>query len=186
MSATSAPYGFVPVRHPTGQVRSNPYPIAAAYATQINKGMPVILNTNGTITAGTAAADLLGVFHGVEYTDTTGRRVVSNYWPSGGVTGATNIVAYVNDDPATIYSVQADGSIAATAVGDQADVSNVGNQGSGFSQATLSATLAGAGVQAQFRILDVDRSVDNAWGDSYTKVLVQIARHQFVGNKVAI
>jgi len=186
MSATSAPYGFVPVRHPLGNDNPTPYPIAAAYATQINKGMPVILNTNGTITAGTTAADLLGIFMGVEYTDSTGRRVVSNFWPTGGVSGATNIVAWVSDTPGTVYSVMASGPVALTAVGDQSDVINPTNQVAGFSTCGLNATLAGATVQGQFRIVDLDRSVDNDWGDAFTKVLVTLARHQFIANKVAI
>lgn len=184
MSATLAPFGFVPVNNFAAQSRARPYTIASGYGTAIYKNQPVILNTNGTITVGTAAADLLGIFVGVEYTDATGKRVVSNYWPAS--TTATNIVAWVVDDPGAEFLVQSDGSIAQTAIGDQADVSNVGNNGNGMSQATLSATLAGAGAQGQFRIVGFDGSVDNAAGDTYTKVIVRLARHQLVANKVAI
>lgn len=186
MSATSAPYGFVPVNHPSGESRAMPYTIATGYGTAIYKGMPVILNTSGVLIAGTAAADILGMFMGVEYTDATGKRVVSNNWPAS--TTATNIVAWVNDNPNTVYSVQADGSIAATEVGAQADVSNVGNASTttGLSQATLSASTVSAGTQAQFRIVGIDGAVDNAAGDAYTRVLVQIARHQYIANKVSL
>mgnify|MGYP000390794777 FL=1 len=76
MSATSAPFGFRPAYNPIGLDRAKKYAIAAAYGTQINKGMPVILNTNGTVVAGTAAADLLGVFAGCEYVDATGKPAV--------------------------------------------------------------------------------------------------------------
>lgn len=186
MSATSASYGFIPSRHPSGQIRENPYPISAAYSTQLNKYQPVILNTNGTVIVGAAASDLLGVFMGCEYTDAKGKRCVSQSWPTGGVVGATNIVAYVCDDKETVYSVQADGSLASTAIGDQADLTNISAQGSGISQCTLSSTLVGAAAQGQFRIIDKDRAVDNDWGDAFTKVLVTLARHQFVANKVAI
>lgn len=186
MSATSAPFGFRPSYNPIGLDRAKRYTIASAYGTAIFKGQPVILNTNGTITAGTAAADLLGVFAGCEYTDATGKRNVSPNWPAGQV--ATDIWAWVYDDPNDVYEVQADGSIAATAIGDQADVSNVssGSTSTGLSAATLSATLAGAGVQAQFRIIEIAPYVDNAAGDAFTIVRVKIARHQFVSNKVAI
>lgn len=184
MSATSNPFGLIPVRQPIGDSRGNAYTIATGYGTQISKYQSVILNTNGTVTAGTAAADLLGVFMGCEYTDATGKRVVSNYWPAS--TTATNIVAWVVDDPATVYLVQADGAVAQTAVGDQADITNATANGNGFSQCTLASSLAGAGVQAQFRIVQIDTSIDNAAGDAFTKVLVQIARHQYVANKVAI
>lgn len=186
MSATSAPFGFRPVFHPTGNTRGKPFTIASGYGTTIYKNMPVILNTNGTITAGTAAADILGTLVGVEYTDSTGKPTYSNYWPASTV--ATNITAYVNDDPDTVYEVQADGSIAQTAIGDQADISNAtnGSTSTGLSSCTLSATLAGAGVQAQFRIVGFGQAPDNAIGDAYTVVQVQLARSQFVSNKVAI
>lgn len=191
MSATSSPFGFRPAYNPTGLERAKKYTIASAYGTQINKYQPVILNTNGTVVVGAAAADLLGVFAGCEYIDNTGKPTVSTFWPASQV--ATNIVAWVWDDPDEVYEVQADGSVAQTAVGDQADVSNVGNTtgsaaigGNVLSAATLSASLAGAGVQAQFRIVGFGQQVDNAPGDAFTIVQVKIARHQFISNKVAI
>lgn len=187
MSASSAPFGFRPAYQPTGLDRAKKYTIASAYGTRINKGMPVILNTNGTVVAGTAAADLLGIFAGCEYVDATGKPNFSNFWPAGQtVMSGTTPVAYVYDDPSNVYEVQADGSIAQAGVGDQADVSNVSAESGGQSQATLSATLAGAGVQAQFRIIGFGQALDNAPGDAFTVVQVQIARHQFVTSKVAI
>lgn len=184
MSATSAPFGFIPVRHPLGECRARKYAIASGYGTAMYKYQPVILNTNGTITVGTAAADIIGVLAGVEYTDANGKRVVDTKWPAS--TTGTDIVAWVWDDPLVEYEVQADGAVAVTAIGDQADVTNVGNNGAGLSQATLSASLAGAGAQAQFRITAIAPDIDNAAGDAYTKVYCTIARHQFVSNKVGI
>lgn len=186
MGTTSAPFGFRPAYHPSGMDRARKYTIASAYGTAIFKGQPVILNTNGTITAGTSAADLLGVFAGCEYTDATGKRNVSPNWPASTI--ATDIVAWVYDDPANVYEVQSDGSIAQTAIGDQADVSNAssGSTSTGLSAATLSASLAGVGVQAQFRIVGFGQALDNAPGDAFTVVQVQLARSQFVGNKVAV
>lgn len=189
MSATSAPFGFRPAYHPSGLDRASKFTIASAYGSVIYKGMPVILNTNGTVVQGAAASDLLGVFAGVEFVDPTGRPVLSNYWPAGqAVLSGTAPVAWVYADEKIVYEVQADGSIPQTAIGDQADVSNVtaGSVQTGLSAATLSATLAGAGVQAQFRIVGFGQQVDNAPGDAFTIVQVQIARQQFVANKVAI
>ena len=187
MSSTSAPYGFMPVRRlDGGQVNAAPYKISAAYTTAIYKNQVVKLDTAGVIQAAAAAEDVLGVLVGVEYTDSIGRRVVDTKWPSGGVASATDITAWVIDDPMAVYSVQSDGSLAETARGDQADITNAGTNANGLSTATLSATLKGAGVQGQFRVQDLDRYVDNAWGDSYTRVLVTVARHQFVSNKTAI
>lgn len=185
MSATSAPFGFRPVYHPSGLDRAKNYTIASAYGTAIYKGDPVILNTNGTVTIGTAAADLLGHFDGVEYTDSTGKPTWSNYWPAATV--ATEITAWVWDDQDIVYDVQSSGSIAATAVGDQADVNNIsGSSSTGLSTSTLNSTLAGAGSQGQYRILGLSPYPDNAWGDAYTIVRVQLARSQFIANKVAV
>ena len=191
MSATSAPFGFRPAYNPIGLERAKKYTIASAYNTQIPKGAPVILNTNGTITMGTAAADIVGVFAGCEYVDNVGKPTESSFWPANQV--ATQIVAWVYDDPNEVFEVQSDGSIAQTAVGDQADVSNVAAVtgsaaigGNVLSAATLSATLAGAAAQAQFRIVGFGQAVDNLPGDAFTVVQVQIARHQFISNKVAV
>lgn len=197
MSSVAGGTGFTAVQHPSGMLRATAYTIASGYAANIFKGDPVKLVTAGTIQLGTSDGtrtgtvdniSLLGVFAGCEYTDSSGKPTWSPFWPTG--TTATNITAWVYDGPLTIYSVKADGSIAATAVGDQADFSGFtapgGSTTSGLSSATLSSSLVGAGVQAQFRIIGVDRSTDNAWGDSYTKVLVQIAEHQYVAEVTAV
>jgi hypothetical protein len=187
MSATSAPFGFRPAYNPIGLERAKKYAIAAAYNTAIYKGQPVILNTNGTVTAGTAAADLLGIFAGCEYIDATGKPQVSNFWPASQTVQSGSVpVAWVYDDPNIVFEVQADGSLAQAAIGDQADVSNATANSNGQSQATLSASLAGNGAQAQFRIVGFGQTVDNAPGDAYTIAQVQIARHQFITSKVAI
>lgn len=186
MSATSSPFGFRPADNPTGTSRSKPYTIASAYGTALYKYNPVILNTNGTITAGTTGADLLGIFAGVQYTDSTGKPTWSNYWPAS--TTATSITAYVWDDPDLIYDVQANGSVAQTAIGDQADCVNPtsGSSSTGLGSSGLNSTLAGAGSQGQFRIVGFNLDPNNAVGDAYTTVQVQLARSQYIANKVAI
>ena len=93
MSATSAPFGLRPAYHPSGLDRAREYPMLAAYATPIYKNSPVALDGNNVNLASTAA-DFLGSFDGVTYTDVTGKPTVSNFWP-GALTGATNITAWV-------------------------------------------------------------------------------------------
>jgi hypothetical protein len=189
MSATNAPFGFRPAYHPSGYERAKKYAIASAYGTAMYKGQPCILNTNGTVTAGTAAADLLGVFAGCEYVDATGKPWVSTYWPAGQTVISGNVpLAWVYDDPELVYEVQSDGSIPQTAIGDQGDVSNVGNFNSAnfTSTCTLSATLAGAAAQAQFRIVGFGQAIDNLPGDAFTVVQVKLARSQFISNRAAI
>lgn len=197
MSATNAPFGFIAAKHPSGMVRAREYTIATGYAANIFLGDPVKLVTAGTIQLGTSDGtrtgtvdniSLLGVFAGCVYTDSTGKPNWSAYWPAS--TAATDIKAYVYDDPENTYVVQADGSIAAAGIGDEADWSGFaapgGSTATGRSLATLSSTLVGAGNQAQFRIVEFDHSVDNAAGDSFTKVLVQITEHQYKAETVAV
>lgn len=188
MSATSAPFGFRPVYHPTGLDRAKRYPVASGAAAMF-KGMMVTLNTNGTVVPAAAAADFLGVAAGFEFIDAQGKPNLQPNWPAAQVTqGAQNGWAWVYDDIDTVYEVQASGSIAVTAIGDQADVVNVasGNTATGLSTSGLSATLAGVGVQAQWRIRGFGLQPDNQAGDAYTIVQVSMARQQFVANKTAI
>lgn len=189
MTATAAPFGFRPVYHPTGLDRGTKRTIASGYATALYKGMPVTLATNGTIVAGAAAADIKGIFNGVEYVDPQGKPNYSPFWPAAQtVLAGTSPVAYVWEDPGTVFEVQANGPVLQAAIGDQTDAVNVGNGNAmtGLSTAAVSSTLAGVGVQGQFRIVGFGGQQDNAPGDLFTIVQVQIARDQFVANKTAV
>jgi hypothetical protein len=183
MSATSAPFGLRPSFHPSGLDRATVLAdgIASAYNTDILKGQPVKQDTSGTIVVAAAGDAFLGAFAGVEWTDTTGRRRVSNYWPANTAyqTGSCN--AYFYSDPAIVYEVQCDGSLAQTSIGDEADLSNTtaGSTTTGLSQCTLSSTLKGANGQGQMRIINLAPYPNNAWGDSYTIVRTVIAKHQY-------
>jgi hypothetical protein len=191
MSATNLPFGLNPIRHVNGKFIPNPRPyvIASGYNTDIYYGSPVILNTNGTIVVGTTAADIVGVFAGVQFIrNNTALFEPSTFWPANTTYVAGTCVAWVWDDPGIIFEIQANGSVAQTAVGDQADFVNpgAGSTTTGRSTATINSTLAGAGVQAQLRIVGPSTRIDNAFGDAFTVVEAMIARHQYVSNKVAI
>jgi hypothetical protein len=182
MSATSAPFGLRPAFHPTGLDRAVALAdgIASTYGSDILKGQPVKYN-NGVIQAAAAGDAFVGAFSGVEWTDTTGRRRVSNYWPATTAYQTGSCIAYFYNDPNIVYEVQAAGSVAQTAVGDQADLSNTtaGSNVTGLSQCTMNATLKGAEGQGQVRIVDLAPYPGNAWGDSFTIVRVTVAKHQF-------
>jgi hypothetical protein len=182
MSSTSAPFGLRPAFHPSGLDRAQALAngITSAYSTDILKGQPVKYDTAGVIVVAAAGDAFVGAFDGVEWTDTTGRRRVSNYWPANTAYTTGSCVAYFYNDPLIVYEIQADGSVAQTAIYDEADLSNTtaGSNVTGLSQCTLSATLNGANGQGQMRIVDLAPYVDNAWGDSYTVVRCTIAKHQ--------
>ena len=187
MSATAAPYGLVPVFHPSGLDRATAYTINPTYNTAIYKGDPVILNANGTVTVGTAAAALLGVFMGCEYVDATGKPTYSNFYPaSQSVQSGSVITAWVITDLETVYEVQLSGQLSATlatamaAIGDEADIIyTAGTSATGLSACALNTTLAGAGSQKQFRIVGFGLAPDNAPTDAYPVVRVTLANTQF-------
>ena len=185
MSSTNAPFGLRPAYHPSGLDRATALAdgIASAYATAILKGQPVKMDTSGTIVVAAAGDAFMGAFSGVEWTDTTGRRRVSNYWPASTAYQTGSCIAYFYQDPNIVYEIQAAGSLAQTSVGDEADLSNTtaGSTTTGLSACTLSTTLAGSGNSAQMRILNLAPYPDNAWGDNYTIVRATIAKFQFAG-----
>ena len=184
MSATSAPFGMRPAFHPSGLDRAQALAggIASTYGSDILKGQPVKYDTsNGSIVPAAAGDAFVGAFDGVEWTDTTGRRRVSNYWPASTAYQTGSCIAYFYNDPNIVYEIQVDGSMAQSAIGDEADLSNTtaGSNVTGLSQATLSSTLKGNQGQGQMRIVDLAPYPGNAWGDSYTIVRATVAKHQF-------
>ena len=192
MSSTSAPFGLRPAFHPSGLDRAQALAngIASAYASDILKGQPVKYNPSaGTIVTATVGAAWSGAFAGVEWTDTTGRRRVSNYWPANTAYQTGSCVAYFYNDANIVYEIQSDATIAQTSIGNEYNFSNItaGSNTTGLSAATLGvSTAVGNGVQGDMRVVDIAPYPDNAWGDSYVIVRVVNARSQFFGQFTAI
>jgi hypothetical protein len=195
MSATNAPFGLRPSFFPTGLERAQAITngITSGYSSNILKGQPVVYGTTanggtlGTIIIAANTGAVTGAFAGVEWTDTTGRRRVSNYWPAS--TSGTNIVAYFYNDLNIVYEIQTDATIAQTSIGNEYNFSNIaaGSTTTGLSQCTLGvSTAVGNGAQGQMRIVDIAAYPDNAWGDAYVIVRVQLASTQFYGAFTAI
>lgn len=187
MSSTSAPFGFRPSFHNSGQIRPKAYTIATGLAADIFLGDPVKLSTAGTVVLGTSnglrsggatigGENLLGVFAGVEYTDALGKPTESNYWPSG--TSATNIVAYVYDDPETLYDVQltnpSSGTTVQSYVGKEFDwtySSTGGSTQTGLSNAQITTAQSGAG---NFQMTGTAHNINDALTDAYIVVTVRL------------
>ena len=190
MSAINAPFGLRPAFHPSGLDRAQALAggIASAYNTDILKGQPVKLNSSGVLVVAAAGDAFQGAFAGVQWTDTTGRARVSNYWPANTAYQTGSCVAYFYNDPLIVYEIQADGSLAQTSIGDQADLSatTAGSNVTGLSQCTISTTLVGAGAQGQMRVVDLAPYPDNAWGDAFTIVRATINEAQFQASINAI
>jgi hypothetical protein len=193
MSATSAPFGFRLARQPSVHGAARPFPIASAYAVNIFSGDPVsfagtavgegtveIATLTGARNGAIAAMPILGIFIGCEYTDSTGKPVKSNFWPTGTV--AADAIAWVIEGDQNEFIVQADGAIAKADIGTQCDwvmsADPYGSTATGLSTAMVSATPTASASQGGFQVIDFVEDGSNTAGDAYTRVIVRIANPQ--------
>lgn len=178
MSSTSAPFGLRPVYSPSGVVRPTAYSIASLYGSTIYQNQPVKL-VDGQLEAAAVNDRFIGTFQGVEFTDSDGRRRVSNKWTAG-QTG-TDIVAYATLDPSIVYEIQSNAAMDATTIGAQYDFTAAsGNTTTGLSSQMLD--VASIANNAAFRVIGITPGPNNAWGDTYVIVQVQISEHQNVAD----
>jgi len=192
MSATNAPFGLRPAFHPSGLDRAQALAngITSGYSSNILKGQPVKYSASaGVIILATAGAAWSGAFAGVEWTDSTGRRRVSNYWPASTTFITGSCVAYFYNDNNIVYEIQSDATIAQTSIGIEYNFSNInaGSTTTGLSACTLGVSTAiGSGSQGDMRVVDIAPYPDNAWGDSYVVLRVVNAYSQFFGNFTSV
>lgn len=185
MPSTSAAFGLRPAFHPSGVVRPVAMTIESGYNANILQFQPVLISSTGNIQAAGASTPFVGSFMGVEFTDTDGRRRVSNKWTAG--TSATDIIAYVTTDPAIVYEIQSDATLTIADIGSQMDFDSVtaGSTTTGLSAAMLDVASKTTSGSALCRVVNLQPDVNNAWGDAYVVVQVQISEHQFVADRVA-
>jgi hypothetical protein len=187
MSSTSAPYGFRASYHNSGQIRPKAYTITSTYAASIFSGDPVKLTSDGVIqlassdgtrTGTTDGVTVLGIFAGCQYLDSTGKPSISPFWPSG--TTGTEIVAWVYDDPETLFDVQyanpgtAGVTSVQTAVGAEADwrvASPGGSTSTGISSTFLTVLQS---TQGQFQITGFAYNINDSLTDAFVNVTVRI------------
>ena len=224
MSTTFKPFGLKPVYHPSGLDRAvpfvgtNTYNPGTTYTAPYSLSgaqvafyqfTPVALTASGQLTvaaqaaAGTTIGRVYGVFDGVEYTNSDGRRSVAKYALKTTLDASTQIIFWIFQDPQLVYEIQANGSVTTAAIGTQynfdttagslvTDGTAIGVGGAGFSTTALLATAVAAGAQGQVRVVGLGREVaypagsNNAWGDTYTIVQVQIANNMFAAASVSI
>lgn len=186
MSTVQAPYGLRPINLIGGQSFTGgtirKYAMTTNSATgiffgdvvQIADGQPSAL----TATPTTSSVGVVGVCVGVQYTDPTLKYSQwAQFLPANAVSsGYTNIYVSVIDDPDQLYQVQADGSVTAADIGNNAALGNFGNGSvtTGNSKVNVSATTANTSTLA-VRIVDL---VDGAPtfstpGDAFTDCIVK-------------
>ena len=218
MATTFKPFGLKPAYHPSGLDRATPFvgtntyiagttytaPYSLSAGQAFYQYQPVALTASNQLTI--AAADttpVFGVFDGVEFTDSQGRRSVAKWAAKTTLDASTDIVFWIFSDPELVYEAQVEGSAGTGSIGQQYNFSatagyttasgnSIGNGGAGFSTTALAATAVANGSQGQVRVVGLGREVayppgeTNQWGDAYTIVQVKIANNSFVAPKVSI
>jgi len=139
------------------------YPVAASATAIYNQDMVAMANT-GTAAVAAAGTELnLGSLNGVFYTDaTTSKPTFQNYLQ--GSNTATDIVAFINDDPNQIYEVRSNNSSASaqTDVGNTAEISySAGASPNYISRTTLDDSTLNTTKQ-QLKIVGVSRDPENS------------------------
>jgi|TARA_R100001460_G_scaffold7521_1_gene19042 hypothetical protein len=175
-------FGLRPVRTlgGTANFTANEYTIPSGASNAIFQGSLVIMHADGDIDiAAGSSADIVGVFNGCFYTDpTTKKPTFSNFYP--GSIAASDIVAQVYDDPRIVFEVQCDGTLAATAVGENADTTSTtsGSTVTGLSSTEISSTTGAS--TAQLRIIGISKDPDNSdTGSANTNAYVLINEHAY-------
>jgi hypothetical protein len=189
MSSTSQPFGLRPSYSPSGEVRPTAFTIENGYAANIFQNQPVRIapttgsgEVEGTLVASAVGAAFVGVFQGTEWTDSDGRRRVSNKWTASQY--ATDVVAYTNLDSTIIYEIQSNATLTVASIGKQYNLTAIGgNTTTGLSSQMLDTATSAA--NASVRVVGITPGPDNAWGDTYVIVQVQISEHQNVADVAA-
>ena len=139
------------------------YPVAANATAIYNQDMVAMANT-GTAAVAAAGTELnLGSLNGVFYTDaTTSKPTFQNYLQ--GSNTATDIVAFINDDPNQSYEVRSNNAAASaqTDVGNTAEISySAGASPNYISRTTLDDSTLNTTKQ-QLKIVGVSRDPENS------------------------
>lgn len=183
MATAASPYGLRPINLIGGTPfagSTRAIKIASGYAADIFNGDIVQIHTDGTITkvtevgtnADTFPAGTVGVFVGCAYTDSTYGFTTRNYWPTGTV--AADAVAYVVDDPNTLFQVQADAPVAQTLLHTNMGVNQTaGNTATGNSKVALDVTTSAATATIAFKVVGFVESTTSTVGDAFTDVIVK-------------
>jgi|TARA_R100000479_G_scaffold172072_1_gene116279 hypothetical protein len=190
MANTDAAFGMRLVGRIGGPATNvqNTYRIAANYGTAIFKGDMVAQVTGGGVEqhADGGTVPIVGVFNGCRYTDpTTGKETFSNFYPAS--TNASDIEAFVIDDPMAIFEIQADAAFPVADLFGNFDIvyTSSGSTTTGISGAELDVTTGATTATLPLKAIDISKNVNNDDVSSdATNVLVVIQNHIF-GQKSA-
>tara|TARA_R100001086_G_C11831507_1_gene256732 strand:- start:1028 stop:1612 length:585 start_codon:yes stop_codon:yes gene_type:complete len=186
MANKDAAFGMRPI----GRVGGTPYTggqsryrIAANYGTSIFQGDMVAQVTGGGIEvhADGGTVPIVGVFNGCQFTDpTTGEQKFQNFYPAS--TNASDIIAFVIDDPMVIFEIQADDTFPVADLFGNFDIvyTSSGSTVTGISGAELNVTDGGTGTTLPLKAIDISEDPENSdVASANTNVKVVIQNHIF-------
>jgi hypothetical protein len=158
----------------------NRYTIESGYATAIFQGDLVIPVTGGNIERypGNTSTAVVGVFNGVFYTDpTTQKPTFKNYYPGG--VAASDITAFVVDDPDAVFLVDADATFARADLFQNYSLTAVsGNVTTGNSLQQLDVSVSGTDTTFVVQAIDISQDPDNSdTSAANANILVRINNH---------
>lgn len=176
MATSATPHGFRPVGLLGGGSWSDSVrhmKVTNSYGTSIFYGDVLKVVAAGTVEkdTGTTAMTPVGIFVGCSYTDpSTSQPTYSQMWTASTV--ATDIQAYVIDDPNVVFQAQGDATLAQTALGNNvAVVQTAGSTSIGHSKNAIDSSTIAATKTLPVRILGFIDGPNSAVGDSFTDVL---------------
>ena len=176
MSTSATPYGFRPVGLLGGGDWSNSIrhiKLTNSYGTSIFYGDAVKVVSTGTVEkdSGTTTMTPVGIFVGCSYTDPgTNQPTYAQMWTAS--TSATDIKAYVVDDPNIVFQAQGDEAIAQTGLGNNfAVVQTAGSTTIGTSKNAVDGSSLATTKTLPVKLIGFVDGPSSVVGDTYTDVL---------------
>ena len=186
MANKDAAFGMKPVKMIGGAPYTggtSRYRIAANYGTSIFQGDMVAQVTGGGVEvhADGGTVPIVGVFNGCMYTDpTTSEQKFSNYYPAR--TNASDIIAFVIDDPNVVFEIQADDTFPVADLFGNFDIvyTSSGSTVTGISGAELDVATGATTTSLPLKAIDISGDPENSdVATANTNVLVVIQNHIF-------
>ena len=179
----------------TGTAGSGGIGVITTYA---NRGSIVpITYYGGTGGSGNTGA-ILGTFEGVEYSDSSGKRTVSNKWTNPGTFPGSEVWFWFSATSSSdqVYEIQSNAALGQDSIGKTYGVANptAPNAVTGFSTAALDVSTTSGGLIVyglaydptlattlpnQGYVTGTPIAGNNNWGDPFVNVYVKLAKPQF-------
>jgi len=181
-----APFGLRPVgAHGThgNEVRAYPLPNGAA-CPDLGRGAPVAMSGGVITSTGGGTGPILGAAMGFAWIDPTSKQpqlknsIPADTSSAGYLDGENRPIAYVVDNPDTIFAIQADASVTAGDLGLNFNVTATAadavNTVYGTSRFALDASTRTSAITGALKVVGLFNTIDNAWGDPFPIVLVRM------------